>query len=32
MHGDMICFVAFDFILRLVLTGVMRVPFVIDVS
>ena len=32
MHGDMLGFIAFDFILRLVRTGVMRVPLVIHVS
>ena len=28
MHGDMVRFIAFDFILGLVLTGVMRVALV----
>ena len=32
MHGDMVRFIAFNFTLRLVLTGVMRVPLVIHVS
>ena len=31
MHGDMVRFIAFDFILRLVFTGVMRVALVIHV-
>lgn len=31
MHGDMVSFIAFDFILGLILTGVMRVSFVIHI-
>lgn len=31
MHGDMVGFIAFDFILRLIWSGVMRVSFVIYV-
>jgi hypothetical protein len=30
VHGDVIRFIAFDFILGFILTGVMRVPLVID--
>ena len=31
MHRDMVCLIAFDFILRLIRVGVMRVSFVVDV-
>jgi hypothetical protein len=31
MHGDMVRFIAFDFILRLIGVSVMRVSFVVDV-
>jgi hypothetical protein len=31
MHRDVVRFIAFDFVLRLVFTGVMRVPLVIHV-
>ena len=31
MHCDMVCLIAFDFILRLIRVGVMRVSFVVDV-
>ncbi len=31
MHRDMVCLIAFDFILRLIRVGVMRVSFVGDV-
>jgi hypothetical protein len=30
MHGDMVRFVAFDFILRIVWAGVMRMPLVVN--
>jgi hypothetical protein len=32
MHGDMVRFIALDFILRLIGIGAMRVSFVVDVS
>ena len=32
MHGDVVCFVALDLILRLAFRGVMRVPFIVHVS
>ena len=32
VHGDVICLVAFDFILRLFTAGVMRVTFPIDIA
>ena len=32
MRGDMVCFITLDFILRLIGTGVMRVPLVVEVS
>ena len=31
MHRDMVCLIAFDFILRLIRVGVMCVSFVVDV-
>ena len=31
MHRDVVRFIAFDFVLRLVFTGVMRVPLVVHV-
>ena len=31
MHGDMIRFIAFDFVLRLIGIGMMAVSFVVDV-
>ena len=31
MHRDMVCLIAFDFILRLITVGVTRVSFVVDV-
>jgi hypothetical protein len=31
MHGDMVCLIAFDFILRLVFTGMMRMSLMVRV-